>query len=130
MKRYFAEQTGRRADVLFGQLGMSEYRIRYNGKEIRPTPLVSDRQVQANADMPFQLSQAEQLRTYGATIPDSSLRESLGGDYAAALLPDAAWEISTDQGQSWIAVTAMGEPLYAAGGAERWGFTFVEAGIR
>ena len=121
----FANITGALADSFFESVGMRKLRIRYNGNEILPRPLISYDATTKVSDPVFGLSDSEDVMSYSVTIPVSSLVNSLG-TYSDAIAPDAEWNVNVTG--DWIAVKVLGEPQYNQKGL-RWQLKLVETGL-
>lgn len=125
---YVRQITGIVADQYFQQVGIHANRIRYQGNEITPYPVLSNKGVQGATDGgEFQLYQNEQLQTYTVSIPEDSLIASLGASWVTAIQPDQWWEVSEDGGATWVEVRILGAVQKSRTG--RYGFTLVGKGI-
>ena len=123
MTNFFNRITGIYTDQYFAALGFTRYRIRYDGTEVSPIPFVSDRSIAPVSDgTEFTMAIAENLKTYGATIPFESLENSLGANWRDACQVDAVWEISDDSGTTWQEVRVYGEVNFSRG--DRCGMNF------
>lgn len=125
---YFRSITGVVADQYFADFGINATRIRYNDREINPRPIVGDQGIQPHTDgAEYQVYDGEELQQFTTSIPGDSLKASLGADWAIAIRPDAEWQVSLDDGRSWIDVRIAGTPKVSRTG--RYGFTLVGEGI-
>ena len=108
----FQHLTGPYFDSICQSAGLRNTRLRtVQGQEVRPSPLLSHLGQVGSTDIGFQLEDTELLDTWESSIPQQTLKKSLGSNWQTKIGPDQLWQIN--DGNGWKLYRTFGQPQYS-----------------